>query len=331
MNFLKNNYLTLLLLIFAFCIYGCSKKDWSGSVTQITLPQTNNGRIYDILINQQSKIFLVGGDRYERNDFFQSNDDGYSWTICHFDAEENSNKAIFCITEFNNTLFASGYDGKIFTNETLQPNGWHLRSSEFWWYSFTGSTFTENGNAYFAGNWGYPRGLIVRTNEHLSNKKIDSFPYAINDISFVDNQTGYAVGYGALLQTLDGGDTWQQLNLTDDNYRSICVLDKNNIWTVGFNGSIVHITENGRKFNKIKNSQNPLGNADRYLSITFNGLSGYITGEKGLVLQTSNSGKSWQKMKPFTNNDLYKAAFHPVEKTVFFVGDKNTIFKYYPL
>ncbi|HTO16983.1 MAG TPA: YCF48-related protein [Edaphocola sp.] len=302
--------------------------EWKGSIQQLNLAANKNGKIYDIHINELGQVFMVGGERYERNDFYQSSDNGQTWSLFHYDATEYSNKAVFCITEHKNKLFASGYDGKIFENNSLQATGWQLESSEFWNYSFTGIHFTENGNAFFAGNWGYPHGLIVKSDENLVNKKIDSFPYAINDIAFADDLVGYAVGYGALLQTKDGGLSWKQLNLIDDNYRSIFIQDKDNIWTVGFNGSIVKITEEGTKFNKIKNGQNPFSGTDRYLSIQFNKQQGYITGEKGIVLQTLDNGKTWHKMKKFTSEDLYSVAIHPNGNSVYFAGANNVAFIY---
>lgn len=320
----------LVYFLFLFLLLSCSRKKWSEEVEPIALPGFNGGNFYDVLVDNKGQIHIVGGVRLERNDFYQSNDNGASWHLFHFDEVQYSNKAVFALGMLNDTVFATSYDGKVFKNNAGANNVWELFLGDAWWYTFSGISFGQNNIGFVAGNQGFQQGLIVKINSSMQTLQVDSFPFSINDVAVVDAQTSYAVGYGALLQTKDGGQNWQQLNLTDDNYRSLFVVDKDNVWTVGFNGTIAHITDNGSKQTKIKNGQNPLSNTDRYLDIKFKGQEGYIVGEKGVVLYTSNGGKDWKKMKKFTKEDLRAVAFHPIENTVFLVGSNGAAFKYHP-
>lgn len=308
----------------------CSRKKWDNEVEKINLPDPGTGRLDGVLVDHLGRIHIVGGDRHARNDFYQSDDNGASWQLAHYDARLYSNKAVYSITEYGNAIYCGGFDGKMFKNSGASNNDWDLGLGDSWWYTFTGVTFTQSGMGFAAGNSGFEKGIIVRFLPDLQLQQVDSFPFAINDVAFVDDQLGYAVGYGALLQTKDGGASWQQLNLTDDNYRALYIADRNNIWTVGFSGTIAHITDDGRAFKKVKNGQNPLSNTDRYIDITFSGDQGYIVGEKGVVLYSGDAGKHWKKMKKFTREDLHAVAIHPTDRSVFFVGNHNVAFRYRP-
>lgn len=320
----------LLALLLQVGLLACSRKKWDSEVEQIALPVPAKGRLNGVLVDHSGRIHIVGGDRHSRNDFYQSDDNGATWQLFHYDAQLYSNKAIYCITEYANAIYCGSFDGKMFKNAGTANNEWQLGLGDSWWYTFTGVAFNNAGMGFAAANSGFEKGLIVRFLPDMQLQQVDSFPFAINDVAFVDDRLGYAVGYGALLQTKDGGNTWQQLNLTDDNYRALFITDRDNIWTVGFNGTIAHITEDGRAFKKVKNGQNPLGNTDRYIDITFAGDEGYIVGEKGVVLYTADAGKRWQKMKKFTREDMHAVAIHPLDHSVFFVGNNNTAFRYRP-
>ncbi|WP_158605889.1 YCF48-related protein [Taibaiella sp. KBW10] len=324
MAIVKNTSLILGLLL---CFYACKKKSWDTAVTQLTLPYVGEGMYNTVLVDSFDRVFILGGDRFERNDFLQSNDNGATWQVFHYNAELYSNKVLYAGTIRHNMVYAVGYDGKIFRNPDFRYDQWLLRQGDYFWYSYTGIAFGSDQNGCAVGHAGYDRGVIQRIDAEAHSLQVDSFPFAINDICFVDAATAYAAGYGALVKTVDSGKTWQQLSLTNDNYRAIYGIDKDNIWTVGYNGTIAHITQNGTHFNKVKNGQNPLGNTDRYRDIAFKGADGYIVGEKGVVMYTSNAGKSWSKMKKFTSEDLHGVAFHPTRNTVYFVGNHHVAFK----
>ncbi len=321
-----------LLFIIAITLLSlsCSRKEWDATVAAIPLPDTGEGKYYDVLVDQSGRVHIVGGDRFSRNDFFQSDDNGTTWRVAHFSPVEYSNKAVFSITEHNGALYAGSFDGKMFKNQTGINSEWELGLGNIWWFALTGIGINEEGVGLAAGNSGIQKGVIIKFNTDLEPLQIDSFPFAINDVAFVNNDVAYAVGYGALLQTKDAGATWKQLDLTDDNYRSVFVVDENNVWVVGFNGTIAHVTNGGADYKKIKNGQNPLSNTDRYIDVAFKGQDGYIVGEKGVVLQTNDGGKNWKKMKKITKHDLRAVCFHPNTNTIYFVGDNKAAFKYTP-
>ena len=69
----------------------------------------------------------------------------------------------------------------------------------------------------------------------------------LSDVHFEDKNTGWAEGdIGTILQTSDGGDTWNILNSgTQRILRSVHFINKNTGWFVGDMGKIVHTTNGG--------------------------------------------------------------------------------------
>lgn len=317
--------LGLLAMITAWT--SCKKQSWDEPVEELNLPYAGPAIYYTVLVDSGDRVFVLGGEGLLRNDFIQSEDNGNSWEIFHFNTELYSNKVLYGGTIRHNAVYAVGFDGKIFRNTSFVYDQWRLRQGDFYWYSHTGIAFGSDAVGCVVGHRDYNKGVIQRIDTAANSYQVDSFPFAINDIAFADEATAYAVGYGAVLRSADSGRSWQQLSLTDDNYRSVYCVDKDNIWTVGFNGTIAHITHNGNRYEKVKNGQNPFSNTDRYLDITFRGKDAYIVGEKGVVLYSKDAGASWQRMKKFTKEDLHGVAIHPLRNTVYFVGDHNSAFR----
>lgn len=95
---------------------------------------------------------------------------------------------------------------------------------------------------------------------------------SLNSVRFVDEQTGWAVGYeGTIIRTTNGGNSWQkvgvgnpifpQLPITTVDLNEIFILDKNNLWIAGDYGTVLFTTDGGNTWH-----------ID--LSITFNYFSG---------------------------------------------------------
>jgi photosystem II stability/assembly factor-like uncharacterized protein len=69
----------------------------------------------------------------------------------------------------------------------------------------------------------------------------------INDLSFVDASTGWAVGeYGEILKTTDGGVTWlAEASGTHQSLQQARMLDANHGWATGMNGTVLRTNDGG--------------------------------------------------------------------------------------
>lgn len=149
-----------------------------------------------------------------------------------------------------------------------------------------------------------------------------SFPFAFNDIYFIDSIYGYAIyrltGYaGGIVRTTDGGLNWDSTGLKPGgSCYGLYFTDRNTGWVVG-SSSLIRKTTNGG-MNWI--AQDSFGYGIYYNNFNsvhfFNPDTGMIIGERaigypnnswgGCVLKTTNGGTNWNQIYS-TNDTIYSS------------------------
>lgn len=166
--------------------------------------------------------------------------------------------------------------------------------------------FIDKNNGWIIGD----SGIILHKNEETGkwHKQKSPLYNKFYDIIFIDKNNGWISGEGGcILHTVNGGKNWKiQKTETAASLYSIYFVDKNNGWAVGEEGIILCLKIAGSKFwfhkflpqkehywekQKFDKSENLYGvyfiNPDK----------GWIVGEKGLILRTTDGGKNWQETK----------------------------------
>jgi photosystem II stability/assembly factor-like uncharacterized protein len=123
----------------------------------------------------------------------------------------------------------------------------------------------------------------------------------LQDLQFVDDEYGWAVGSGGLLRPTDGGDTWDGPLIVDETARPVRYWrgralhfhDRNRGWIVGSAGLIRATADGGATWTEIggpRSSSKPdlwgLDFVDENL--------GWVVGEHGTILHTADGGATWQ-------------------------------------
>ena len=112
--------------------------------------------------------------------------------------------------------------------------------------------FTDNKNG-----WICSRDSILRTTNGGESWAVkyseDLGAGRFRDVQFLNKNIGFVVGgkgdfgsVGFLLKTEEGGETWQQASLNNlPTLTHISIVDEQNIWVCGFNGTILLSTDIG--------------------------------------------------------------------------------------
>ena len=189
--------------------------------------------------------------------------------------------------------------------------------------------FTDANNGYVVGNdgGGYAVGYKT-TNAGLSwtPMPLVLFYGPLRQIVFINATTGFIVGDGIMLKTIDAGVTWSALSGLPSSYynRSIFFTDANTGYIATSTGTILKTTDAGLTWTAY-----PVGTSyDNFLSISFSDSNnGYAAGWDGVFCKTNNAGATWTMEPPITSSHIYGLHF-PSPYVGYAVGGGGSILKY---
>jgi photosystem II stability/assembly factor-like uncharacterized protein len=172
-------------------------------------------------------------------------------------------------------------------------------------------------------------GLLLQSNDggnswSANENFLNSFP-DFYSISIYNNTSGWICGrYGTLLKTTDRGATWIQKDSPGPYYFSHIVFLNDSLgWLCGETNALFRTKFGDGYWTKeyVTTSSAPFG----YL-YTKNGISGYIVGDSGRALKTTNHGYDWTTINTGVTSKLENVTFSN-DNLGWIVGDNGTILK----
>src|SRR5215213_463836 len=141
----------------------------------------------------------------------------------------------------------------------------------------------------------------------------------LNDVFFIDTKRGWGAGEeGLVLATQHGGRTWERReSRTQSPLNAVWFVNDRVGWIVG-NEAILSTRDGGLSWAP-RNVEGEL-NAVHFI----NRQKGWAVGDRGVILSTSDGGKSWEAQDGKTTTAL-KALQFVDENTGWAVGDYGTI------
>ncbi|MBI3124388.1 MAG: protein kinase [Ignavibacteriales bacterium] len=145
----------------------------------------------------------------------------------------------------------------------------------------------------------------------------------LNSISFASDVSFAAVvgDSSTILTSTDGGDTWsKKLTNRKVNLSDVFLMRNGNAVVVGDSSSIYFGVNNLDSLIQI-----PQAKGNTFFRVKFfNEQTGFVTGNKGVILKSLDGGYSWTKTKTSTKEILFDVSFFN-EKKGFAVGWNGTI------
>lgn len=312
------------LLLVCVCFLGAScKKNEIEPRSREIIASGTDGDLRKIIFINDSLGYIAGGIRYSRSDMLTTTDGGRTWSLQHFETDDNH--ILYGLCHFQERVYAAAYNGKIFRLSTLESEWQYVQAP--WWGSFQSIGFADANNGFIVSGTGFEAGRILEIDSVGNVGKMDTFGFALSDVRFPDVQNGYICGYGVILKTTDGGASWNILNVQGDFFKALACPDDRNVWAVGYNGSIVHSNDGGAHWEKQRNGDNPLLKRWHLNGVFFQDEQrGYAVGDKGLIVATTDGGRSWNEIKNESKNDLFDLALQS-DGTLWVTGAAGIILK----
>lgn len=199
-------------------------------------------------------------------------------------------------------------------------------TAQTWEYKDSGTTFLlydvaipegQNDIAYAAGAQftANSPGIIIKSTDGGETWNtiypVTGTVDGIEKIDFINETTGFAVGYDLFIKTEDGGASWQDIVLAPDVwvYKSLTFYDENiGIVTALTNGGsfLVYTTDDGgTTWNPITSSSNMPTFAVAYADAT----TLYAVGANEVISKSTNGGDTWVELQSGTPTFFYLEVF----------------------
>jgi photosystem II stability/assembly factor-like uncharacterized protein len=264
------------LLISFFQSHSYSQYGWTQYQTPI------NTGLYKIYMTDSLNGWTVGAN----DTIFYTTNGGTNWIV----------KVISGYAGFHDVFFLNQNTGWIVGSlgfvlkTTNSGNSWFLQYSDTLQW-LLGIKFVDANYGWAVGLFG----LILHTSNGGSNwvQQTSGISFTIFSLCFINQSTGWvSASSGVVLKTTDGGQQWfQQSTGVMQRLYDIQFINENTGWAAGFypSGSPIIKTTNGG-VNWILQF---FDNSD-YNSVFFiNPQTGWVSGQLGSILYTSNSGDNW--------------------------------------
>jgi len=203
-----------------------------------------------------------------------------------------------------------------------------------WVLKNSGTNFDLYEIHFFDANKGFAVGtgntLLLTSNGGESWSRIDlaiaDDSYYYRNMWFLDDNIGFITGgrsgnNGVVLRTLNGGITWEELNVNSSSaVYGIYFTSPDTGYFSNFNGEISKTKDGGATWQKLSS-----GTSNSLISLYFtNETTGYACGFEGTILKTTDQGATWDLITNKANEFYTDIIF--LDEFVGFVigGDANS-------
>jgi photosystem II stability/assembly factor-like uncharacterized protein len=145
----------------------------------------------------------------------------------------------------------------------------------------------------------------------------------LKDVTFINEKNGWAIGVNNLINTRNGGTTWNT-QLIGDNWTKIQMIDDSTGYVISTTGKIHKTSNGGLSWSVLVTNTNAKLKTFHFLNIDY----GWAVGDSGTVVKTLNGGQTWFVVNPPLSNSsavCFGVYFQTLDKG--FIGTYDHILK----
>ncbi len=308
-------YLCLIIGLTAFL--SCKKEKISLSWDNLNSGTSHN--LTAVHFTHADTGYAVGGDTWYLGIMLHTYDGGNNWQV-----DSIANKQFFGIDFLpDGTGHIVGIDGYLFEQK---PDNWQFHRLPRW-NILRGVDFYEAQRGVVVGGEAFSIGVIMTLGDNYATVATDTLDNQLESVTYSDEKTIHAVGYGLILRSTDGGLTWAPSETTGDYFREVQFVNSRTGYIIGYNGTLLKTTDAGESWDRLRGGDQITVSDKPFLAMHFvDADRGYICGEGGLLWQTTNGGEDWAIVKDLPNVDFYDVFV--IEDTGYLVGENGQIVRF---
>jgi photosystem II stability/assembly factor-like uncharacterized protein len=275
----------------------CQKEDLNLQSQEVSSPA--EVPLHQIQFVSEDTGFIAGGEKFQKGVLLTTYNGGQTWqkdSILSF--------ACFDLHFFDGREgYIAGFGGKVLHTtdggthwQTLQDPSWNGFHTVF---------FVNRNWGLASGGEGSKFSLIRKTQNGGQHWQRHKFNRGLRDLHFFDESTGLACGYGAVIRTTDGGESWTFTDAQDDLFKAMSFPTAHTGYVIGYTGTILKTTDQGKSWEKVRKGNSLIPERKHFYSIAFwNKDIGYAVGDRGTILYTDDGGNNWDQLSSFTEERL---------------------------
>ncbi len=243
--------------------------------------------LYDIYYYDYFIVLSVGTS----GTILFTTDTGQNWTIV---------ETGMMGTYYSGQMITDSIGVAVGVNAIFQP--FFTRTDDGWTSWQSTAFYIEHENVFYEGRL---------TDVHFRNESV-GFATAIVDVP----------AGGAIVRTIDGGDTWETVLFYDEALYSIDFTWEGVGYAVGDHGAIVQTTDAGQTWVELESGTSTRLRAFDVPTET----TGTAVGENGMILRTEDAGATWKQQTSGTTGTLSDVKFI-TQQSGFIVGQDGLILR----
>lgn len=299
-------------------ITSCGKDKITLPITEQLSPTQNH--LAAVAFVDEKTGCAVGGDTWVSGEILSTTDGGLIWKI-----DTTVNQKLFAIQfDRQGTARSAGLSGNIFEKKAGESH-WHGRRQDFKWYRSI--DFWDENRGLTASGEGYVNGLVRLFGPGYSVESDSIIMQEMEAIQFTDSLTAHASGYGTVLRSADGGQTWTRLDVDGDFFLNLHFPTAAVGYIIGMFGTILKTENGGLDWQEIRGGGNGITRI-HFTAVHFvDEKKGYIVGESGLFWKTIDGGDNWLEVEN-APDDLDFTDVFCRENEGWLVGSNGRIFHF---
>jgi len=290
--------------------------------------------LYDVFFTGEEDGWAVGGNEYPFDSkLMHTIDGGNSWE--EMEATENILYGIFFINSSKGWIVGGPALNDISAIILNTENGglsWETQYQGTGSLSFKDVCFTDPNQGWAVGgsnNVNPPNGTLLFHTINGGNIWEDQSwitDKSLSAICFTDPDHGWIVGHEVIMNTNNGGQTWEELWNGIHSWKEVCFIDPDHGWVLGdsiYGSSCSDIV--------MRTSNGGVTWVKQYFDQSLEGICftdiyrGWIVGQNGIILFTNDGGNTWEIQYSNTIENLYGVSFIDQDKG-WIVGSHTAIF-----